>query len=122
MLNDHDQCMSLKKLIRSASFDSGFLSNAIASIIGTRPRTENNIIPGSKKLLNGELCNIDKGIPINFPLGEIIKTPPPPIAPNPRNANKAMSKFLVAFDFIIIYFELFLIPPFFLFLSYTYSS
>jgi hypothetical protein len=33
-----------------------------------------------------------------------------------------MSKFLVAFDFMIICFELFQIQPFFLFLSYTYSS
>lgn len=89
--------MSLKKLNRSASFDSGFFSNAIINIIGTIPRTENNIIPGSKKLLNGELSNIDKGIPINFPPGEIIKTPPPPIAPNPRNANKKRRIFLVFF-------------------------
>lgn len=102
MLKDHDQCMSLKKLIRSANFDFGFLSNAIISIIGIRPRTENNIIPGSKKLLNGELFNIDKGIPINFPLGEIIKTPPPPIAPNPRNANKKRRIFRVAFGCIIV--------------------
>jgi hypothetical protein len=29
--------MSLKKLIRSASFDCGFLTNAIISIRGTRP-------------------------------------------------------------------------------------
>ena len=97
MLNGHDQCMSLKKLIRSASFDSGFLSKAIIRNIGMRPRIENNIIPGSKKLLNGELFNIDKGIPINFPLGEIIKIPPPPIAPNPRNANKKRRIFRVFF-------------------------
>ena len=97
MLNDHDQCMSLKKLIRSASIDPGFLSNGFTSIIGATPRTKNNIIPGIKKLLKGELSNTDKGIPINCPLGEIINTPPPPMAPNPRNANKKRRIFRVDF-------------------------
>lgn len=95
--------MSLKKLIRSASFDFGFLIKAIISSMGTSPRMENKMIPGNKKLLNGDSLNIDKGIPINFPLGEIIKTPPPPIAPNPRNANKAINKFLVLFNFMFFF-------------------
>ncbi len=63
-------------------------------------------------MLNGEGFNMDNGIPINLPDGEIIKTAPLPIAPSPRNASSAMRKFLVAFDFMLIYFELFQIEPF----------
>ncbi len=45
---------------------------------------------------------LTKACPTNLPPGEIIKTPPPPIAPNPRNANKARKIFL-AIGFMIFY-------------------
>ena len=43
---------------------------------------------GIWKSSNGEFFNNDNGKPpSNFPDGEIIKIPPPPIALNPRNTN-----------------------------------
>ena len=54
MLYVHDQCISLKKLNCSANVDAGFLSKAIMISNGAIPRIENKIIPGNKKLLNGE--------------------------------------------------------------------
>ena len=46
-------------------------------------------MPGIKKLEKGEFCKIDKGNPPNnFPDGEIIKAPPPPMAEIPRNARR----------------------------------
>ena len=65
MLNVHDQCISLNKLMCSASLDAGFFTNAMVSISGKIPRTENSIIPGIKKLLKGEFSNSDNGKPIN---------------------------------------------------------
>jgi len=63
----------------------------------------NKMIPGTKKLLNGDLSRIDSGNPPNnFPEGEIIKAPPPPIALNPRNANRVRRMFRAVFDFIIL--------------------
>ena len=100
MLYAQDQCISLNKLICSASFDSGFFSNAIISNRGISPRTKNKITPGIKKLLKGDFSNIDKGISNNSPLGEIINAPPPPIAPNPRNPNKNKKIFRVVIIFI----------------------
>ena len=62
----------------------------------------NKIIPGTIKLVKGECSKIDKGKPPNnFPEGETIKAPPPPIALNPRNANKIISIFRAVFVFII---------------------
>ena len=93
MLNVHDQCISLKILIRSAIFELGFLSNAIIRSDGITPRTNNKIIPGTKKLLNGIFLNSDKGRPIISPVGEIISAMPPPIAPiakNPRIIKKIL--------------------------------
>ena len=72
----------------------------------TNPSKLNKIIPGIKKLLKGELSNIERGIPNILPEGEIINTPPPKIAPNPRNNNKKSSEFLVVFIFIMFYFLL----------------
>jgi len=95
MLNVHDQCISLNKLIFSASLDSGFFSNAIISNNGISPRTENKIIPGKRKLSKGEFFNSDKGNPINSPVGEIINTPPPPIAPDARIPNTIKKIFLM---------------------------
>ncbi|MEP6950266.1 MAG: hypothetical protein ABI863_13360 [Ginsengibacter sp.] len=43
------------------------------------------MMPGIKKLLNGEGFNIDNGIPIKLPDGDRIKAPPPPMAPCPGN-------------------------------------
>ena len=88
MLYVHDQCISLKILICSAILDSGFFSNAMISNRGISPKTEVKIAPGIKKLLKGIFLNSDKGIPINFPVGEIINIIPPPMAPNERKPNK----------------------------------
>jgi hypothetical protein len=74
---------------------SGFLIKAAASTIGIIPSIVNKIIPGNKKLLNGEFSNKDKGIPNSLPDGEMINTLPPNIAPNPRNINKIISRFLI---------------------------
>jgi hypothetical protein len=60
----------------------------------------NRKIPGNKKLWNGELSNSDSDIPINVPLGEIIKREPPPRAPKPRNASKINSMFLALVVFM----------------------
>jgi len=70
--------------------------------MGVIPRIENKMTPGTKKSLNGEFFNIDKGIPSSLPVGETINAPPPPIAPNPRNANKIRRIFRVVFIFITI--------------------
>ena len=68
----------------------------------------NNIIPGTKKLLKGECSKIEIGKPpINFPEGEIIKDPPPPIELKERNANKIIRIFLD--DFVFINFKIYLI-------------
>ena len=80
--------MSLKKLNFFANFESIFLNNALASRTGAIPSTVNKMIPGIKKLSKGDFSNNDKGIPINFPLGAIIKTNPPPIALRARNPIK----------------------------------
>lgn len=65
------------------------------------PNTIKSIKPGIKKSGKGECFKMDKGKPpINFPEGEIIKKMPPPKAPNPRNANKAIKMFLVVIGFI----------------------
>jgi len=79
--------MSLKKFSLSAIWDSVFFKSGIIRSSGAPPRKENKIIPGSKKLSNGDPFSIDNGISINSPFGEIINTPPPPIAPKLRNAN-----------------------------------
>ena len=112
----------MKKLNRSANFEAVFLYKALASSVGAIPSTENKMIPGIKKLSKGDLFNMDRGIPINFPLGEIMKTPPPPIAPIPKNTSKPIRILRYVFDFMIIDFLLFQIPPFVLFLSYIYAS
>ena len=96
----------MKKLNRSANFEAVFLYNALASSIGTIPSTENKMIPGIKKLSKGDLFNMDRDILINFPLGEIMKTPPPPIAPIPKNTNKPMRIFRVNFIFLFEYLQL----------------
>ena len=88
-------------MIRSANSFFGFFINAKTIAQGKLPRTRNRIIPGIKKLLKGEFSNSDKGIPNNFPSGEIINTPPPKTAPLPRNANKKRRIFRAVFDFII---------------------
>jgi len=59
-------------------------------------------MPGIKKLLNGELPNIDSGIPNNLPDGEIIKTPPPKIAPTPRTTNSMCKTLIIEFRFIFL--------------------
>ena len=61
-------------------------------------------MPGIKKLVKGELSNIDKGIPNNFPVGDIINTAPPNIALNPRNANRMNKIFRVAFIVLLFRF------------------
>jgi hypothetical protein len=78
------------------------LYNDLISSVGASPSTENKIIPGVKKLLKGDLFNIYKGIPINFPLGEIMKTFPPLIAPIPKNINKPIRIFREVLDFMIL--------------------
>ncbi len=101
MLNDHAQCMSLKKLKNSAYLFAGFLSNAYIKTAGVIPRIKNKIIPGTRKLLKGECSKIDNGKPpINFPDGETIKAPPPPIALKARNANKIINRYCAVFVFI----------------------
>ena len=75
--------------MRSANIEVGFLSKANTNKPGTSPKTTNKIMPGIKKLLKGDLSKIDSGNPPNnFPEGEIINAPPPPIALNPTKANK----------------------------------
>jgi hypothetical protein len=64
-------------LNNSANLNSGFFIKAIDTPIGTIPRKLNKIIPGIKKLVKGELSNMDKGIPNKFPDGDIISTLPP---------------------------------------------
>lgn len=96
MLYVHDQWISLKKLNCLASLDSGLLSSANTKIRGKSPIIRNKIIPGTKKLLNGELPKFDKGILSSSPVGEMI------IAPNARNVNIKISTFRVAFVFINI--------------------
>jgi hypothetical protein len=54
---------------------------------GITPRTVNKISPGIRKLVKGEFFSSENGSPINAPVGEIINTAPPPIAPNARNPN-----------------------------------
>jgi hypothetical protein len=84
----------------SANLFCGLFIKAKINPIGTNPSTLNKIIPGIKKLLKGELSNIDKGIPNSLPDGEIINMVPPKIAPNPRSANKKIRRFLSDFGFI----------------------
>src|SRR5450759_2267477 len=80
--------------------------NRFVSPIGTNPSKLNKIIPGIKKLLKGELSNIERGIPNILPEGEIINTPPPKTAPSPRRDNKKSIVFLVVFILIMFYFLL----------------
>jgi hypothetical protein len=94
------QYISLYKLNNSTDLFTGLFNkeNAIAS--GANPITLNKIIPGIKKLLNGEFFNIDSGIPNSLPEGEIINTPPPNIAPIPSSTNNISKQFTVGFRFI----------------------
>ena len=92
---DQAQYISVKKLNDSPILDCGLFINAHTIQQGIMPSTLNKIIPGIKKLVNGELTNIDRGIPNNSPDGEIIKTPPPKIAPIPRRHSKKSRMFRV---------------------------
>ena len=95
MLYDQDQCISLKKFKYSASADADFFKSAIISKHGAIPITKKRRIPGIKKLLNGDVSNIDTGVPSNFPEGDIINKPPPTIAPRLKKPSKNTKKFLV---------------------------
>src|SRR5580693_1300952 len=93
---------------------------ANVSPIGIIPSTEKRIMPGIKKLLKGELSNIDRGIPNSLPVGEIIKTPPPKIAPNPRSPIKIKRIFRAVFVFIILF--TFLCPSLVAVFKYTQTN
>lgn len=70
------------------------MSKAYIKKAGASPKMKNKIIPGTRKSVKGECSKIDKGKPpINFPEGETIYAPPPPIALNARNANKTIRIF-----------------------------
>jgi len=70
---------------------------------GKQPKMRKRIIPGIRKLGNGECSKMDKGNPLsNLPDGEMIKKKPPHIALNPRNNNNEMRAFLAIIDLIII--------------------
>ena len=60
------------------------------------------MIPGIKKLLNGECSSMDKGICSISPSGASIKAPPPPMAPIPKNAIKNNKRSLDLF-FIMVF-------------------
>ena len=63
----------------------------------------NKMIPGTKKSVKGDLSNMDNGNPPNnFPEGEMINAPPPPIAPKPRKASRKIRIFRSDFVFIKI--------------------
>ena len=66
------------------------------------PSTKNKMMPGIKKLLKGDLSNMHNGIPNNFPLGEMMKITPPPMAPDTRKANKPGRILRGVFGFIIL--------------------
>jgi hypothetical protein len=89
MLNDHAQYMSLKKLRLSASLFAGFFIKENATKQGKIPKTINKIMPGNKKSSKGEFFRMDKGKPPNnFPEGDKINAPPPPMALIPRNTKR----------------------------------
>ena len=64
---------------------------------GIIPSTENKIIPGIKKLSKGIFLNSAIGSPINSPVGEIMRTIPPPIALNARKPKTIKKKLRVFF-------------------------
>lgn len=90
-------------LIWSAIFNSGFFSNANTNRQGASPRKVNKKIAGIRKFGKGESFIIDNGMPSSSPDGEIINTPPPNMAPTPRNANRPMRIFLKKVDFMTGY-------------------
>ena len=108
MLYDHDQCISLNILIRSAIFDLGFLSNAIINNEGITPSATSKIIPGTKKLSKGIFLNSDSGSPIISPVGDIISTMAPQIAPNAKNPRIIKKMLLTILTFIMFYSFLFI--------------
>ena len=60
------------------------------------------MIPGIRKSEKGVLFSIANGNPPNnFPEGERIKAPPPPIAPRPNIANKPIRMFRERFNFMV---------------------
>ena len=63
--------------------------------------TQTRIMPGIKKLVNGELANMANGILNNFPDGEMIKAPPPKMALRAKKASKKKRTFNDVFDCII---------------------
>jgi len=66
------------------------LNNHNTSKPGISPKIRNRIMPGIKKSSKGDRSKIDRGKPpSNFPDGEIIKAPPPPMALRLRNTNSA---------------------------------
>ena len=95
--------MSWKKLNRSANRELGFFSKAKTNKLGKSPKTMNKIRPGIKKFSKGDLAKMDSGNPpSNLPDGETINAPPPPMAPNPRNARRMRWMFLAVFDFMTV--------------------
>lgn len=66
---------------------------------GATPIKKNSRMPGIKKLLKGEVSNIDKGAPSKVPEGEIMSKPPPPNAPRLKKPSKNSKSFCV---FILI--------------------
>jgi hypothetical protein len=97
--------MSLKKLKYSAIRLAGLVIKATAIKHGDNPRIRNRIIPGIRKLENGECSKMDKGNPpSNLPEGEMIKQKPPPIALIPRNNSKEIRMFLAMVGFMVFLF------------------
>ena len=95
--------MSVKKSNRSANREFGFFNSARTSKLGKSPKTMNKMIPGIKKSWKGDLAKMDNGKPpSNLPDGETINAPPPPTAPNPRNARRKRWIFIAVFDFMIV--------------------
>ena len=84
----HPQYMSPKQLKGPANLQTGLLSKTNINASGATPSSVNKIIPGNKKLENGECSNMESGIPKMLPEGEMISTKPPKIAPTPRKESK----------------------------------
>jgi hypothetical protein len=78
----------------------GLFIKAKTRIPGITPRTENRIIPGTRKSLKGEDPRFDRGILSNSPPGEMINNPPPKIAPRDSKPKRTIRTIRDTFVFI----------------------
>lgn len=79
-----------------------FLIPRIPTYKLNNPFTVNRMMPGIRKLLNGEDSRNAIGICIDAPVGSKIKPPPPKIAETPLKNNNTMATIRIDFSIIQI--------------------